>query len=48
MVPASAAPTPHADRAAHITMPRSRAGLVSATSMEPMAHSPFSAKRTMA
>jgi hypothetical protein len=46
MVPASAAPTPQAARLADRTRPRSRAGQVSATSMEPIAHSPFSAKRT--
>src|SRR3546814_16234889 len=48
IVPASAAPMPQADRSAQMIVPRSRAGQVSATSIEPMAHSPFSAKRTIA
>ena len=48
MVPASAAPTPQAARSAQTIRPRSRAGQVSATSIEPIAHSPFSAKRHIA
>ena len=47
MVPARAAPMPQADRSKLSTRPRNLAGQVSATSIEPTAHSPFSAKRTM-
>src|SRR5207248_1467416 len=46
IVPASAAPIPQAERSTLSTIPRNRAGQVSATSIEPTAHSPFRAKRT--
>jgi hypothetical protein len=38
---------PQAERSTLRTRPRNRAGQVSATSIEPTAHSPFNAKRTM-
>ena len=44
MAPASEAPRHHVDRVMLITRPRNRAGQVSATSIEPSAHSPASAK----
>ena len=46
MTPASAAPKHQVPRLMPMTRPRSRAGQVSATSREPSAHSPFSAKAT--
>jgi hypothetical protein len=46
MPPASEAPTHQADRVTLITRPRSRAGQVSATSIEPSDHSPLSAKKS--
>jgi hypothetical protein len=46
MPPASEAPRHQVARVALITRPRSRAGQVSATSIEPSDHSPFSAKPT--
>ena len=48
MPPASAAPTPQVERSALTTKPRIRAGQVSATSIDPIAHSPLSEKRTSA
>jgi hypothetical protein len=39
--------TPQADRSTLRNETRSRAGQVSATSIEPTAHSPFNEKRTM-
>ena len=44
MPPASEAPRHQVDRVMLITRPRSRAGQVSATSIEPSDHSPLSAK----
>jgi hypothetical protein len=44
MTPASAAPKHHVPRLMPITRPRICAGQVSATSMDPSDHSPFSAK----
>ena len=46
MAPAAAAPKHQVPRLMPITRPRRRAGQVSATSMEPSAHSPLSAKLT--
>ena len=46
MAPASEAPRHQADRVMLITRPRSRAGQVSATSIEPSDHSPLSAKQS--
>ena len=46
MAPAAAAPKHQVPRLMPITRPRRRAGQVSATSIEPSAHSPFSAKFT--
>ena len=46
MPPASEAPRHQADRVMLITRPRSRAGQVSATSIEPSDHSPLSAKNS--
>ena len=44
MIPASAAPKHQVPRLMPITRPRMCAGQVSATSIEPSDHSPFSAK----
>ena len=46
MAPAAAAPKHHVPRLMPIARPRRCAGQVSATSIEPSAHSPFSAKFT--
>src|ERR1700749_117173 len=46
MPPASDAPRHHVERVMLMTRPRNRAGQVSATSIEPSDHSPFSAKPT--
>src|SRR4029077_16274880 len=46
MAPASEAPRHQADRVVVITCPRSRAGQVSATSIDPSDHSPLSAKKS--
>jgi len=46
IAPASEAPKHHAARLMLMTRPRRRAGQVSATSIEPSDHSPFSAKPT--
>src|ERR1700761_3222030 len=46
MPPASGAPRHQVDGVRLMTRPRSRAGQVSATSIEPSDHSPFSAKPT--
>jgi len=46
MPPANEAPRHQVERVMLITRPRSRAGQVSATSIEPSDHSPFSAKPT--
>ena len=47
MPPASDAPRHQVERVMLMTRPRSRAGQVSATSIEPSDHSPFSAKPTI-
>ena len=47
MPPASDAPRHQVERVALITRPRSRAGQVSATSIDPSDHSPFNAKPTI-
>ena len=46
IAPANAAPKHHVPRLMPITRPRSRAGQVSATSIDPSDHSPLSAKFT--